>query len=958
MFKRLFIVVTALLTLSIPMVFADTWALLVGISNYQDPDISDLNYTVNDVTQFYDALVDPNVCNASRDKVFLMTDDSIGNSTPTHTNVVFRLGTLVSRIKPEDTFIFYFSGHGMIREGKQYLLTINSDPRSLDTLEVSATSLEKVQSMLKKVKARQILIILDACRNDPEKGKGDNNNELTDDLAKGFKSLKEQTTENFDIIATLFASSLGQRAYEWDEKKAGVFSYYLLDGLRGKASDNNKKVTLRGLAGYVEQKVNAWSLENGKQQKPWLITEGSADITLVTPKIMPSQSSAVYRIDVASPEGAKILIDGSPTGQETPTIINVSEGQHILRLEKTGFQSYEKTVSLNADRPLETINAIMSPIAQVEAGTGMLLIKATADNQLTDAKVFIDGKEMGSAPYTNTAITTGAHEVRISKPLYHDYKETVAIAKDRRQTVNAVLLPAFGSLEVSSTPSSAEVELTDAMGTRWGSGNTTFNQDKIQSGDYKLSVNKSRYYTEKRDVNIRDGKKTTEAVTLKPKFGTLSVDSTPSGAKVLLAGKDSGKTPLKLDVDSGRYVLDIQDDIYLTWSNEIDIRDGEITRINQNLTPNYGTLDIQVTPNGAQILIDGKLSGKAPTQLKLPPGTHKIEVVQNGFVSLTQDSVFITREQTETLKGTLEQKVGTLRLVTNPMDASITIDGKDYGQTPNVISLPEGTYKLKLSKEEHQDVEETIKIEWNKSLERNIDLPTGPPPSIIGKDGAEMLLIPAGEFQMGSNDISDAKVHTVYLDDFYIDKYEVTNAQYKKFMDATKYKAPSYWNDSNYNAPNNPVVGVSWNDAKAYADWAGERIPTEAEWEKSARGGLVGKQYPWGDTLTHDDANYTGTGGKDIWTYASPVGSFKPNGYGLYDMAGNVWEWCADWYDSNYYVTSPKSNPSGSASGQYRVLRGGSWVNNGGNYLRVSSRNLNAPTLIDSGLGFRCAGLR
>jgi hypothetical protein len=741
MFKRLFIIVTALLTLSTPMVFADTYALLVGISNYQDPDISDLNYTVNDAMQFYDALVDPNICNASRDKVFLMTDDSKGDKEPTLKNIVSRLGNLALRIKPEDNFIFYFSGHGIVRENKQYLLTIDSDRSSLEVLEVSAISLEKVQSMLKKIKARQILIIIDACRNDPEKGKGDNDNKLTDDFAKGFQALKQQDKDEFDIIATFFASSLGQRAYEWDEKKAGVFSYYLLDGLRGKASDNNKKVTLRGLAGYVEKNVVSWSLDNDKQQKPWLITEGSADITLVTPKSI-GQSSAVYRIDVASPEGAKIIIDGNPTGQETPTIINVPEGQHILRLEKTGFQSYEKTVALNADHPLETINAIMSPFAQVETGTGMLVIKATADNQQTDAKVFIDGKEMGSAPYTNTSITTGAHEVRISKPLYHDYKETVAIAKDRRQTVNAVLQPAFGSLEVSSTPSDADVELTDALGTRRGSGNTTFNMDKIQSGDYKLSVNKSRYYTEKRDISILDGKKTKEVITLKPKFGTLSVDSTPSGVKVLLAGKDSGKTPLKLDVDSGRYVLEIQDDFHITWSNEIDIRDGEITRINQKLTPNYGTLDVQVTPSGAQILIDGKLSGKAPTSLKLPPGTHKIEVTQDGFVPMTQDSVFIARNQTETLKGALDQKVGTLRITSQPLEAHIAVNGKDFGTTPNIVKLPIGSYNLKLSKEGFRDYLAAINIEWNKSLERNIDLPIGPPPNIRARMAVMSLFLP------------------------------------------------------------------------------------------------------------------------------------------------------------------------------------------------------------------------
>jgi len=226
---------------------------------------------------------------------------------------------------------------------------------------------------------------------------------------------------------------------------------------------------------------------------------------------------------------------------------------------------------------------------------------------------------------------------------------------------------------------------------------------------------------------------------------------------------------------------------------------------------------------------------------------------------------------------------------------------------------------------------------------------------IIGKDGAPMVLIPAGEFQMGSNDYDDEKpVHTVYLDAFYMDAYEVTNAQYKKFMDATGHRAPEYWNDPKYNAPNQPVGGVSWYDAKAYADWAGERLPTEAEWEKAARGGLVGKKYPWGDTLTHDEANYFGTGGKDMWEYASPVGSFAPNGYGLYDMVGNVWEWCADWYGSAYYAMSPGRNPRGPSSGSSRVLRGGSWSVVGSSR-RVATRDSSDPTYTSSAVGFRCA---
>ena len=121
-----------------------------------------------------------------------------------------------------------------------------------------------------------------------------------------------------------------------------------------------------------------------------------------------------------------------------------------------------------------------------------------------------------------------------------------------------------------------------------------------------------------------------------------------------------------------------------------------------------------------------------------------------------------------------------------------------------------------------------------------------------------MVLIPAGSFKMGSNNGKDNEkpVHTVYVDAFYMDKYEVTNAQYRKFMSATGHREPKYWDYSDYNQPNQPVVAVSWNDATAYARWAGKRLPTEAEWEKAARGGLEGREYPWGDTIDSSKARY------------------------------------------------------------------------------------------------------
>ena len=226
-----------------------------------------------------------------------------------------------------------------------------------------------------------------------------------------------------------------------------------------------------------------------------------------------------------------------------------------------------------------------------------------------------------------------------------------------------------------------------------------------------------------------------------------------------------------------------------------------------------------------------------------------------------------------------------------------------------------------------------------------------------------MAYIPAGTFLMGSNEGNDNEkpVHKVYVDAFYIDKNEVTVEQYQNFLNAKGHREPSKWKEQLQN-PKHPVVYVGWNDAVAYAKWAGKRLPTEAQWEYAARGGntgLDGKpryKYAWGNNATHDKANYSGKEGKDQWEKTSPVGSFEPNGYGLYDMAGNVWEWCNDWYDANYYQNFKNStarNPEGPKSGDQRVLRGGSW-DYIPDYLRCALRYWYYPDYRIVDFGFRC----
>ena len=248
-----------------------------------------------------------------------------------------------------------------------------------------------------------------------------------------------------------------------------------------------------------------------------------------------------------------------------------------------------------------------------------------------------------------------------------------------------------------------------------------------------------------------------------------------------------------------------------------------------------------------------------------------------------------------------------------------------------------------------------------------------------------MVLIPAGEFEMGSNDdkagVDEQPVHIVYVDAFYMDKYEVTNLDFKKFVLANpqwqKSRIPRSLHNGNYlgqwtgnNYPigkaNHPVTRVSWYAAMAYAEWAGKRLPTEAEWEKAARGGKEGLKYPWGNSIDPSRANYA-RHVKDT----TVVGSYAANGYGLYDMVGNVWEWCLDAYDENFYFSSPRRNPLSDVNTlgnanliiddyrnvkSRRVLRGGSWFLQLGvpQGVHVSDRAFLTPASAFQNGGFRC----
>jgi len=298
-------------------------------------------------------------------------------------------------------------------------------------------------------------------------------------------------------------------------------------------------------------------------------------------------------------------------------------------------------------------------------------------------------------------------------------------------------------------------------------------------------------------------------------------------------------------------------------------------------------------------------------------------------------------------------------------DAQATTDAKQTADMASTTNAEATLEAIQSATVEVRDTQLSYMAATNDAAklkqteEQALKLPNSTQIQDTPKLEVEMVLVPAGEFMMGSmNGNSDEILKVVYIDDFYIDLTEVTNIMYTICVHEGGCQPPfmngSFSREDYYGNPlydDYPVIYVNWDQATAYCEWRGTRLPTEAEWEKAALG-TERRTYPWGEEIDCTKANFNLCVGD-----TSQVGSY-PDGhspYGLQDMAGNVAEWVADWYSDYYYSISPYENPQGPDSGEYRVVRGGSW-NSDIWYLRGSSRRTgNFPTFTRHFLGFRCA---
>jgi formylglycine-generating enzyme len=241
------------------------------------------------------------------------------------------------------------------------------------------------------------------------------------------------------------------------------------------------------------------------------------------------------------------------------------------------------------------------------------------------------------------------------------------------------------------------------------------------------------------------------------------------------------------------------------------------------------------------------------------------------------------------------------------------------------------------------------------------------PAGIVETLQPQLITIPAGAFLMGTSEAEAARAavpvadnelppHRVFVEAFYLSALQVTNAEYARFLAATSNTPPPHWNEADFSDPRQPVVAVSWFEAVTYCEWLSAqtgrtyRLPTEAEWERAARGGSESKLFPWGDDPPQSRPNYA-----ERWLRGpEPVATAAPNAYGLLDMCENVHEWCSDWFSADYYAASPERNPQGSPAGERRSSRGGSWRHHV-KISRCAARSSIPPSFQYADYGFRVA---
>ncbi len=524
-------------------------------------------------------------------------------------------------------------------------------------------------------------------------------------------------------------------------------------------------------------------------------------------------------------------------------------------------------------------------------------IEVKGSGELLGASVYIDNNYIGKVPVKSEALKSGQYEVLIAKELYNSYSAIITVSDNQTSTVTPSLVANFSNITLK-VDDDAEIWVNDE---KKGIGNWTGN---LEFGSYKVECKKTNHETSTKYLEITNQMK--------------------------------GKT-ISLDAPK----------------------------------PICGSLIVETIPDYAELYIDGKKVGETPMFVsELLIGKHEVKISKANYADYTE-TVTIAKGDTKTVNATLSSTVLVL-ITTNVSSASFSIDGQSYGKFGSSkqrnVELSYGTHHIIATAEGYADYTSSFTVSPdNTACTISMKEKFGPLTFTVNGVTFKMLPVEGGTFTMGAtaeqgNDAYDYEkpTHSVMLSNYYMGETEVTQALWQAVMgkSVTQIANENGWNTYGV-GDNYPMYDVSWDDCQTFINklnqllagqLGGKRfaLPTEAQWEYAARGGKKSKGYKYSGSNNLDNvAWYTSTTNH---SGTRPVGTKTPNELGLYDMSGNVWEWCSDWYGS--YGSGAQTNPTGSTSGSHRVGRGGGWGGDAG-YCRVSYRIGITPGFRNYDLGLR-----
>lgn len=552
----------------------------------------------------------------------------------------------------------------------------------------------------------------------------------------------------------------------------------------------------------------------------------------------------------------------------------------------------------------------------------------------------------------------GTYTYRVQALNYHaDAGQVTVNDPDNAKMVTVTLRPNFGWIEVNGDGNlkGAAVYIDNTL-----AGKAPFKSEGLKSGQHTVKIVREMYEPYSTTVTVNDNETTRVKPQLTADFAhvTLQVDA---DAEIWVNDERKGLRTWTGDLANGTYKVECRQASHETSMTRMEItrqRDGEVIRL-EPPAPIYGSLAVECTPDMATLFIDGKEEGKAPKLIgKILIGTHELKLTKEGYADYTE-TVTIAKGQRTQVDATLSNGKE-MRFTCNVPNAQLEIDGTVVGRASGTYMLTYGSHSLRATTADYQDYTATLSVSASGGNGYSIQmkrLSKEEETFTVNGVSFTMKLVEGGTFQMGYDqsdaDFDEKPVHSVTVSSYYIGETEVTQALWQAVMGTTvrqqrdKASGLLRGEGSDY-----PMYFISWDECQEFIRKLNQktgrnfRLPTEAEWEYAARGGKKSKGYKYaGSNTVGNVAWYSENSGND--THA--VKTKSPNELGLYDMSGNVWEWCQDWRDN--YGNESQTNPTGPSSGTYRIMRGGAWYCD--KQCRVSYRQPHEPVERRNSDGFR-----